>query len=367
VPPRYGTANAILQDAQALATAHHVTLLQRADPDHIAPPPELDLVSSFRMPFFYGRFATLLCLFYLPLIYRLCRRRRIRVVLVESVFVGWIGPVLRAFLGVRFALRTHNIEGEKFRNLGKSGWRLLSWYERAVCRSADHVFFISPQDRQVALTTYGIPESRTSLVPYIIDTEAMRCLRLNKAERQSTKIRLGVPNTHSMFLFYGLLSYAPNVEALAVIESEIVPRLRKRGIRDVKIIVCGLGLDEERIHRYEAPDSMIRYAGFVPDINPVIASADVILNPILAGGGVKTKLIEAIALARPVVSTSTGARGVDRDDCGSALTVVDDGDWDAFVAAIEGVSTEGHETPDVFYETYSRKGAARLFAQGLAL
>jgi glycosyltransferase involved in cell wall biosynthesis len=367
VPPRYGTAKAVLEDARALAGRHQVTLLHRAGEDKLRAPATIDLVSSFRMPLFYGRFSTVLSLLYLPMIYRLCRRRRIEGVIIESVFLGWIGAVLRWLLGVRFGLRTHNIEGEKFRTLGKAGWRLLSWYEGKVLRSADQVFFISEQDRETAIFRYGVPESRTALVPYIIDTDAMRSLRMTGPQRASVKAGLGLEPDQTMLLFYGMLDYAPNVEALDLIESEVVSRLRAGPGFAGKVVVCGKGLDQGRRKRFTAPDSLIHYAGFVDDINEVIASADLVLNPILGGGGVKTKLIEAIALARPVVSTASGARGVDPRQCGAGLTVVEDGDWNAFVAAIQQQPAEMYDPPAAFYEVYSREGAAKIFEQGLGL
>lgn len=367
VPPKYGTAKAVLEEARALAGRHEVTLLHRNSEDTPAAVDALNLVSSFRMPLFFGRFATVLSLLYLPKVIALCRRRRIEHLIIESVFVGWLGSVMRRLCGVRFGLRAHNIEGEKFRTLGKSGWRLLSWYEGRVLRSADQVFFISEHDRMTAVARYGVPESCASLLPYVIDSEAMRMLRLTSEQRASVKAELGLLPGQTMLLFYGKLDYMPNIEALDLIEHEIVPRLQATTDFSGKVIVCGSGLASDRAARYAASGSLIRYAGFVDDINRTIASADLVLNPVLGGGGVKTKLIEAIALARPVVSTQSGVRGVDPGLCGAGLTVVEDADWDEFVRVILQTRADSYEPPQDFYRVYSRDGAARVFEQGLGL
>ena len=205
VPARYGTAKAVLEEARALAERHEVTLLHRGGENTPGTLDYLDLISSFRIPLFYGRFATLLSVLYLPMAIMLCRRRRIEGVIIESIFVGWWGLVLRRVLGVRFGLRAHNIEGEKFRALGKPGWRLLSWYESQILRRADQVFFITEHDRATAIARYGVAGSHASLVPYVIDTETMRTLRPSSAQRASIKAELGLQGGQSMLLFYGKL------------------------------------------------------------------------------------------------------------------------------------------------------------------
>jgi polysaccharide biosynthesis protein PslH len=368
IPARYGTAKAVLEDTRALAERHQVLLVQRRSEHTPAKHSEpFDLVSTFGIPYFHGRFATIFILAYLPKIYALCRKHRIQGVIVETVFLGWVGLPLRQLLGIPFAVRTHNIEGAKFRNLGKSGWRLLSRYERTTFAAANHVFFITERDRQTALDEYGIAPAQTSVLPYSFDSESMRAIRLDAAQRKTVRKRLGLNDTERLLLFYGMLDYAPNVQALDLIEREVVPRLLRHDQLKAKVVLCGIGLDETRKARFAQPDSRIIYAGFVDNINEIIASADCVLNPILTGGGVKTKLIEAIALARPVVSTWTGALGVDHKHCGDGLTVVADHDWDAFVDALPHALTSDSEPPDAFYNTYSRSTAAQRFQQGLGL
>jgi glycosyltransferase involved in cell wall biosynthesis len=95
------------------------------------------------------------------------------------------------------------------------------------------------------------------------------------------------------------------------------------------------------------------YLGFVPDINTYIKAADVVLNPITSGGGVKTKVIEAISLGATVVSTSTGAIGVDAQACGPKLKVVPDAGVMAFAEAIKAtLNAIETETPSSFYSVY---------------
>jgi hypothetical protein len=55
------------------------------------------------------------------------------------------------------------------------------------------------------------------------------------------------------------------------------------------------------------------------DINEYIDGCDVMINPILSGGGVKTKAIDTLARSQTVISTQTGAEGIDAKVCGNNL------------------------------------------------
>jgi hypothetical protein len=79
-----------------------------------------------------------------------------------------------------------------------------------------------------------------------------------------------------------------------------------------------------------------------------------VLNPILSGGGVKTKAIDALARNANLVSTETGAIGIERKLCGDKLTVIPDNELDAFVRAIIKCSeTATNNIPKQFYEIYN--------------
>ena len=89
-----------------------------------------------------------------------------------------------------------------------------------------------------------------------------------------------------------------------------------------KILVCGKGLPDFFNDLKDYSDKNIIYAGFVDDISIYFKAADVFLNPIISGGGVKTKAIEAIAMDCTVISTEIGALGLIREACGNKLQIV---------------------------------------------
>ena len=103
----------------------------------------------------------------------------------------------------------------------------------------------------------------------------------------------------------------------------------------------------------------IVYAGFVEDINAYIRSSDVIMNPALQSGGIKSKVIEAIGQNRPVVSTSLGAIGIDTTVCGNKLQVVVDNNWDMFANSLVIALSLTGDTPQAFFDKYSWNGIAK--------
>jgi polysaccharide biosynthesis protein PslH len=119
-----------------------------------------------------------------------------------------------------------------------------------------------------------------------------------------------------------------------------------------KILVCGKGLPGSFDELRGYADKNIIYAGFVDDISAYFKAADLFLNPIISGGGVKTKAIEAIAMNCTVISTEIGALGLKREVCGAKLHVVADNDWSAFSTTLIQNFHQNSITPPSFFDYY---------------
>jgi len=106
-------------------------------------------------------------------------------------------------------------------------------------------------------------------------------------------------------LFSGAVTYRPNYEAVRWLCNEIMPRVRMK-LPSVRLRVTGGygGVD------VSAFGTNVEFTGYVDDIRPVVASASVLATPITSGGGTRVKILEAMALGTPVVSTTFGAEGL---------------------------------------------------------
>jgi len=144
--------------------------------------------------------------------------------------------------------------------------------------------------------------------------------------------RIGTREAPSL-LFVGNLTYPPNIEAAELLARVILPAVRRRLGRRVHVTLVGPhdgGLDRLRGVDVEVP-------GFVPDLEPLYASADAVVVPLRTGGGTRIKLLEAFAHGVPVVASPAAAAGLDVIDRHHLLLA--DGS-DQVAAAIEAVLTD---------------------------
>ena len=120
-------------------------------------------------------------------------------------------------------------------------------------------------------------------------------------------------------LFLGSFRHMPNVEALQWFLQEVFPRIRKEEPRARLVIV---GSDPPPRHSLRDSEA-IEMIGFVEDVREPLMHYSVFVCPILAGSGVRVKLLEAFAAGIPVVSTRMGAEGL-ADKDGEICALADD-------------------------------------------
>ncbi len=113
-------------------------------------------------------------------------------------------------------------------------------------------------------------------------------------------------------LFVGTFGYVPNVDAALFLCHEVLPLLRRLTDREIRIDLVGAG-DTTALASL-ARHSGVRLHGFVEDLAPFYAAADVAVVPVRAGGGTRIKILEAFAHRVPVVTTRLGAEGIEAAD-----------------------------------------------------
>jgi glycosyltransferase involved in cell wall biosynthesis len=217
-----------------------------------------------------------------------------------------------------------------------------------VLRHCRQVFFISPDERQPAIDIFGLAAERCAVVPY--GTWLQEAPDATPA-RKLIRERHGFRSQDRLLLFFGPQSYPPNRSAVRFVVEKVMPQLEESETTAIHFLICGGGLSKEVLQEAAFQKATIHYLGFVAEIEPYIQAADLVLNPIDRGGGVKTKVIESIALGSPVLSFQSGALGVNQEVCGSKLQIVNDGDVEAFRAAIlKCLAPSVTPTPDAFYD-----------------
>jgi glycosyltransferase involved in cell wall biosynthesis len=102
--------------------------------------------------------------------------------------------------------------------------------------------------------------------------------------------------------FLGSLDYRPNQDAAIWIAEELGPRV------GTEVHIAGSNAPQWLRERLEA--SGVTFDGEVPDAKAFIRSMRVMIAPIFSGGGMRIKILEAMALGKPVVATTIGAAGI---------------------------------------------------------
>jgi len=281
---------------------------------------------------------------------KLIREQKATHLLIEHPYFGWLAWLLKKTVDITWVVHSHNMEFERSKAIGRWWWKALKWYERWVYKSADINFFISEDDRNNAIANLGIKKDKSFAITYGVEIPGIpedidQC-------RQKIKHLYGIGADEKILLFNGALYHHTNYNALQVILDTINPVLLQQPALKYKILVCGKGLpdffDELKAYR----DKNIIYAGFVDDISIYFKAADIFLNTVMSGGGVKTKAIEAIAYNCSVISTQNGAIGLVKEVCGDKLAIVTDKDWDAFTVALLNVINQSTKTSPEFYNYY---------------
>jgi len=294
------------------------------------------------------------------------RKQQATHLMIDHPYLGWLALALRGALHIPLVVRSHNIEALRFRSLGKWWWRLLWSYEKYVHRHADLNLFITAEDRDYAIRHYGLPAGKCTVITYGTEKSAAPTAAEKQIAKSTLLRQYQLPATTSVLLFNGTLNYPPNMQALDILINEVAPVLQASAPHCC-IMVCGSKLPE----KYKAILAQVKgiiYTGFVPDIAPYYLAADFFLNPVSEGGGIKTKLVEALAADLTTISFASGATGIPADTAGQQLQIVADGDAKSFTKQLlEAVHQPRPHLPTLFFKHFYWGNIAEKTAAALAV
>ncbi|MEP6785073.1 MAG: TIGR03087 family PEP-CTERM/XrtA system glycosyltransferase [Sphingomonadales bacterium] len=184
--------------------------------------------------------------------------------------------------------------------LRREARRLLD-FEIATAKRADASLFVS--DAEATLFT-----NKTNLPAQVIENGV-------DAEKFSPDAVTPVEAPHPLIVFTGQMDYAPNVEAVTGFVRDVLPQLP-----GATFAIVGRG--PTRAVKALAGERVI-VTGEVPDTRPWLAAADVVVAPLSLARGIQNKVLEAMAMAKPVVASPAAAEGIDVVR-GAELLVADD-------------------------------------------
>jgi polysaccharide biosynthesis protein PslH len=113
-------------------------------------------------------------------------------------------------------------------------------------------------------------------------------------------------------VFTGSMDWLPNEDAIRYFTEQILPRVR-RAVPEVTLTVVGRNPYPGLLELSKRDPSVI-VTGRVEDVRPFMEEAAVYVVPLRIGGGTRLKIYEAMAMEKPIVSTSIGAEGLPVED-----------------------------------------------------
>ncbi len=182
-------------------------------------------------------------------------------------------------------------------------WRYILHYEFKMLRSSEYNAFsffdaltiISETDSE------AIPHKKNGeihIIPNGVDTEYF-----NPQVDAATNVLTQSRNQAFSIVFCGNMSYAPNVDAARFLVEEVMPLVWEQ-VPGAKVLLAGA---DPRPSVRRLASSKVTVSGRIPDIRSAYASAKIFVAPMRIGSGMQNKLLEAMSMGLPCVTTSIAA------------------------------------------------------------
>lgn len=168
-------------------------------------------------------------------------------------------------------------------------------YEARTVGRFHHIVAVSDHDKR--LMSAWVDPSRISVVPTGVDAARFRAAR-------------DIPQAAADVVFLGSMDWEANIDGAEWFVSEVWPAIRQ-AVPDARLRLVGRS-PHARVLKLAGDD--IEVTGTVPSVLEYLGAATCVIVPLRIGGGTRLKIYEAMAAARPVVSTSVGAEGLDYTD-----------------------------------------------------
>ncbi len=233
------------------------------------------------------------------------------VVVVDFPHAGVLVPDRVDAASVLF---THNVEAEIFERhaaRSKGLWRMI-WadqsrkmarFEGDTLRRFDTVIAVSQRDADALSKRYGL--ARVEAIDTGVDLEFFTAAAPGEAADPGLD--------GGTLVFTATMSWPANVEGIHFLLDKVWPSLAAAR-PNIRAVIIGRNPPSSLADKIRQRDLNVTLTGFVDDIRPYVARSHVYVIPLFVGSGTRIKAFEAMAMGRPVVSTSLGIEGLDVTD-----------------------------------------------------
>jgi len=229
------------------------------------------------------------------------------------VFSGQMAQFIPADFAGRVVMDFADVDSAKFESYAEDGrgpmaWihrregRLLRAFEKGVAERADHSLFVSKAEAALFRQRSGLSDDRVQSIGNGIDMDYYEA-----ADAKPLESAPGKP----MILFTGQMDYQPNVQAVRSFSTQVMPDILAR-FPDARFVVAGRA-PTDKVRQLQGRNATV-VTGPVDDIRSWIKAADVVVAPLRIARGIQNKVLEAMAMAKPVVASVCAAEGIEAID-----------------------------------------------------
>jgi sugar transferase (PEP-CTERM/EpsH1 system associated) len=223
--------------------------------------------------------------------------------------------------------------GPPMRQIYRREWRLVRQLERRVALQCDRAVFVS--EAEAALFRSHVPEAVSKIVGISNGVD-------HRYFAPSPDFAAPFDPALPTFVFTGTMDYIPNIDAVVWFATEVLPRIR-RTRPTAQFFIVGSN-PAEAVRRLASLDG-VTVTGRVPDVRPYVFHATAAVGPMRIARGIQNKVLEAMAMGKPVIVTSGALEGIDAIP-GRDLILADDAEAFAGAATRLGGGADGHATPE---------------------
>lgn len=231
------------------------------------------------------------------------KSQRFDIVQLESLYVSMYTDTIRKYSNAKIVLRAHNIEHQIWElaaqlsnnPLKKIYLQLLAKrlkkYELNKLKSFDGIAAITKSD-EAFFKKSGFSKP-TLTVPFGIE--------MNDTVES-------VPEEYPSLFHIGAMDWQPNIEGITWFLNDVWNKIHAKHPH-LKLYLAGRNMQKSEWEQLNKPNVII--VGEVDNAQQFILSKGILLVPLLSGGGMRVKIIEGLSLGKTIISTKTGAEGVE--------------------------------------------------------
>lgn len=277
---------------------------------------------------------------------------------IDTIFAfsGQMAQYVPSSGAPRFVMDFVDMDSAKFAAYAADGAGPMRWvnrregrrlfdFERKVAARADVSLFVSEAEAALFRARSGLGVDRVQVLENGID------LDVYDPAADFAPLGAARPGQGPLIVFTGQMDYRPNAEAVTQFATRSLPAIRA-AVPTAHFAIVGRNPDAQIRGLADLPG--VTVTGAVPDVRSWLVAADVVVAPLRLARGVQNKVLEAMAMARPLVVSPAAHEGIDATP-GVHLVVAD--------AADEADAVVGLLADPVRARTIAAAGRARIEAR----